>query len=158
MPGAAPSGRASTTLTLGPSAGGNSVKATVDSYDGSVKLYIADANAGTITFAMIESRAAMDNLEAIAAMPGIDSLFVGPSDLSCSLSNGASMDSHSAEVEAALEKVLKACDRHNKIPGLYCRDADRAVAKAKAGFRFLAIASDLAFLRAGTAAQLKVLK
>jgi 4-hydroxy-2-oxoheptanedioate aldolase len=122
------------------------------------KLYIADANAGTITFAMIESRAAMDNLEAIAAMPGIDSLFVGPSDLSCSLSNGASMDSHSAEVEAALEKVLKACDRHNKIPGLYCRDADRAVAKAKAGFRFLAIASDLAFLRAGTAAQLKVLK
>jgi 4-hydroxy-2-oxoheptanedioate aldolase len=122
------------------------------------KLYIADANVGTITFAMIESRAAMDNLEAIAAMPGIDSLFVGPSDLSCSLSNGASMDSHSAEVEVALEKVLKACDRHKKTPGLYCRDADRAIAKAKAGFRFLAIASDLAFLRAGTAAQLKVLK
>ena len=121
------------------------------------KLYIADANVGTITFAMIETRAAMDNLEIIAAMPGIDSLFVGPSDLSCSLSNGASMDSHSADVEAALEKVLKACERHKKIPGLYCRDADRAVAKAKSGFRFLAVASDTAFLRAGTAAQLKVL-
>ncbi len=90
--------------------------------------------------------------------PVIDSLFVGPSDLSCSLSNGASMDPHSAEVEAALEKVLKACDRHKKIPGLYCRDAERAVAKAKSGFKFLTIGSDTAFLRAGTAAQLKALK
>jgi 4-hydroxy-2-oxoheptanedioate aldolase len=122
------------------------------------KLYIADANEQTITFAMIETRAALDNLDAIAGMPGIDSLFVGPSDLSCSLSNGASMDSHSPEVEAALERVLKACDKHKKIPGLYCRDADRAVAKAKQGFRFLTVASDLAFLRAGTAAQLKTLK
>jgi len=122
------------------------------------KLYIADANQTTISFAMIETRAALDNLDAIAGMSGIDSLFVGPSDLSCSLSNGASMDSHSADVEAALERVLKACDRHGKIPALYCRDADRAAAKAKQGFRFLAVASDLAFLRAGTAAQLKALQ
>jgi 4-hydroxy-2-oxoheptanedioate aldolase len=122
------------------------------------KLYIADANETTISFAMIETRAALDNLDAIAGMPGIDSLFVGPSDLSCSLSNGASMDSHSPDVEAALDRILKACDRHKKIPALYCRDADRAVAKAKQGFRFLAVASDLTFLRAGTAAQLKVLQ
>jgi 4-hydroxy-2-oxoheptanedioate aldolase len=122
------------------------------------KLYIADANTTTITFAMIETRAALDNLDAIAGMPGIDALFVGPSDLSFSLSNGDSMDSHSSEVETALEKVLKACDKHAKIPGLYCRDAERAAAKAKAGFRFLAVASDLTFLRAGAAAQLRVLK
>ena len=56
-----------------------------------------------------------------------------------------------------LERVLKACDKHKKIPGLYCRDAERAIAKAKQGFRFLTVASDLVFLRAGTAAQLKVL-
>ena len=122
------------------------------------KLYIAGANTTTISFAMIETRAALDNLDAICAMPGIDSLFVGPSDLSCSLSNGASMDSHSTDVEAALVQVLKACEKHRKIPALYCRDAERALAKAKQGFRFLAVASDLTFLRAGTAAQLKVLK
>jgi 4-hydroxy-2-oxoheptanedioate aldolase len=122
------------------------------------KLYIADANTATISFAMIETRAALDNLDAIAGLPGIDALFVGPSDLSCSLSNGGSMDAHSAEVEAALEQVLRACDRHRKIPALYCRDAERAAAKAKQGFRFLAVASDLAFLRAGTAAQLRALQ
>ena len=59
---------------------------------------------------------------------------------------------------AALEKVLKACERHKKVPGLYCRDAERAAAKAKSGFRFLTVGSDTAFLRAGTAAQLKALR
>lgn len=122
------------------------------------KFYIAEANVTTLSFAMIETQSAIDNLDVIAAMPGIDVLFVGPADLSYSLSNGATLDPHSAAVDAALEKVLKACDRHKKIPGLFCRDAERAVAKAKAGFKFLTVGSDLTFLRAGAAAQLKGLK
>ena len=117
--------------------------------------YIADANIATVTFAMIETRAALDQIDAIAATPGIDALFVGPSDLSFSLSDGATLDAHSAEVEDALETVLAAAKKAGKIPGLYCIDAERAAAKAKAGFRFLTVGSDLAFLRAGTAAQLK---
>jgi 4-hydroxy-2-oxoheptanedioate aldolase len=121
------------------------------------KLYIADANDTTLTFAMIETRAALDSLDLIAAMPGIDVLFVGPADLSFSLSNGATLDPHSAAVDKALEQVLAACDRHKKIPGLFCRDAERALEKATAGFKFLTVGSDLIFLRAGTAAQLKVL-
>ncbi len=119
--------------------------------------YLGEANTTTVTFAMIETRAALDNLDAIAAAPGIDSLFVGPSDLSFSLSGGTSLDAHAPDVEQALDLVLKACERHGKIPGLYCRDAERAVEKAKAGFRFLTVASDLAFLRAGTAAQVSIL-
>lgn len=122
------------------------------------KLYIAEANITTLSFAMIETQAALDNLDAIAAMPGIDVLFVGPADLSFSLSNGATLDPHSADVDVALEKILKACDRHKKIPGLFCRDAERAMDKARAGFRFLTVGSDLFFLRAGTAAQLKGLQ
>jgi 4-hydroxy-2-oxoheptanedioate aldolase len=122
------------------------------------KFYIAEANAATLSFAMIETRAALDSLDLIAAMPGIDVLFVGPADLSYSLSNGSSLDPHSAEVDLALEKLLKACDRHKKIPGLFCRDAERAVQKARAGFKFLTVGTDITFLRAGTAAQLKALK
>lgn len=122
------------------------------------KFYIADANEKTLSFAMVETQAAIDNLDAIAAMPGIDVLFVGPADLSFSLSSGATLDPHSAAVDTALDKVLKACDKHKKIPGLFCRDAERAVAKAAAGFRFLTVGTDLFFLRAGTAAQLKGLK
>ena len=119
--------------------------------------YLPIANNETLAFAMIETRASLDNVDAIINTPGIDGLFIGPSDLSYSLTDGALLDAHSDEVEKGLEIVLKACRNAGKIPGLYCIDGARAAAKAKAGFRFLAIGSDLAFLRAGTAAQLKAL-
>jgi 4-hydroxy-2-oxoheptanedioate aldolase len=120
--------------------------------------YLKEANDTTITMAMVETRAAMQNLDAIAGTPGIDMLFVGPSDLSMALTDGKSLDPHSAEVEAALEKILAACKTHGKIPGLFCIDADRAMATAKRGFKFLTVGSDLGFLRAGAAEQLAKLK
>lgn len=53
------------------------------------KAYLEEANAATVTFAMIETQTALDNVEAIAATPGIDALFLGPSDLSIALSKAA---------------------------------------------------------------------
>ena len=122
------------------------------------KQYLNEANAATVTLAMIETKTAMANLDAIAAVPGIDVLFVGPSDLSIGLTDGKELDPHSGTVEAALDKIVAACRKAGKIAGLYCANAERAVACAKRGVRFLAVGSDLGFLRAGTAAQLKTLK
>jgi 4-hydroxy-2-oxoheptanedioate aldolase len=121
-------------------------------------LYLREANAATVTLAMIETRTAMENLDAVAATPGIDVLFVGPSDLSIGLTEGAELDPHSATVEAALVRIVAACRNAGKVAGLYCANAERARVAAARGFRFLAVGSDLAFLRAGTAAQLKTLK
>src|SRR5262249_57602495 len=56
------------------------------------KVYLREANDLTVTFAMIETRTALDNVEAIAATPGIDALFLGPADLSIALSKGANVD------------------------------------------------------------------
>jgi 4-hydroxy-2-oxoheptanedioate aldolase len=122
------------------------------------KNYLREANGWILTFAMIETRAALDNVDAIAAVAGIDALFIGPSDLSIALTDGQTLDPHSAEVEAGLERVVAAARRAGKIAGLYCVNAARAVACAKRGFSFLAVGSDLAFLRAGTAEQVKGLK
>jgi 4-hydroxy-2-oxoheptanedioate aldolase len=122
------------------------------------KIYFRAANTETVTLAMIETRAALCNMAAIAATPGIDMLFVGPSDLSIALSNGADVDPHSRDVEAALDQIFAAAKKAGKIAGLYCANAERAVASAKRGFRFLAVGSDMGFLRAGTAAQVKTLK
>ncbi len=122
------------------------------------KTYLRDANDSIVTLAMIETRTAMDNLDAIAATPGIDVLFVGPSDLSIALTDAAELDPHSAKVEAALDKIVAAANKAGKIAGLYCVNAERAAACAKRGIRFLAVGSDLAFLRAGTATQFKALK
>ena len=123
-----------------------------------MKAYLREANALTVTFAMIETQTAIDNLDAIAATEGIDALFVGPSDLSIALTDGSEVEPHSALVERELDRVVAAARKHNKIPGLYCANAERALFAAKRGFRFLAVGSDLAFLRAGAAAQLKALK
>jgi 4-hydroxy-2-oxoheptanedioate aldolase len=122
-----------------------------------LKDYFRGANDMTLALAMIETREAIDNVGAIAGTDGIDGLFVGPFDLSVALSNGAVLDPFSKEVESALDVILDAAKTHKKIPGIFCANAEIALAAAKRGFRFVAIGSDLAYLRAGVAAQLKTL-
>jgi 4-hydroxy-2-oxoheptanedioate aldolase len=120
--------------------------------------YLREANEGTLTLAMIETPTALSNVEAIAATPGIDALFVGPYDLSTALSGGTAQDVKAPEVEQAIDKICTAAKKAGKIPGIYCADAARAVAMAKRGFRFITIGSDLGIICAGAAAQLKALK
>jgi 4-hydroxy-2-oxoheptanedioate aldolase len=122
------------------------------------KVYLAEGNELTFTLAMIETRAALDNVAAIAATPGIDGLFLGPSDLSIALSQGASIDPLSPDVDRELGRIAEAARTAGKIVGAYCHTAERAAALAKRGVRFLAVGSDLGFLRAGAAAALKTLK
>jgi len=122
------------------------------------KDYLAQANDNIITLAMIETRTALENLDAIAETPGIDALFLGPSDLSIALSNGKNVDALSPDVERELDRIVAAAKKAGKIAGVYCHTAERAVAVAKRGALYLAVASDTAFLRAGAAAALKVVR
>ena len=122
------------------------------------KVYLRDANALTVIFAMIETRQALDNLEAIVSTPGIDGVFLGPSDLLIALSNGAVVDPFSAEVDREATRILEAAKKAGKIPGAYTHSGERAAELAKRGFRFIAVSSDLAMLRAGVAEQVKKLK
>ena len=120
--------------------------------------YLRDANDGTLTLAMIETPAALANADAIAATPGIDSLFIGPYDLSTSLSGGKAQDVTAPEVEQAIDRIGAAATKAGKIPGIYCRDPTRALAMAKRGFRFITVGSDMGIVRDGAAAQVKALK
>jgi len=97
------------------------------------KVYLREANALTVTFAMIETRTALDNVEAIAATPGIDALFLGPADLSIALTNGTDVDPMSREVDRELDRITAAASKAGKIMGAYCHSAERAVALAKRG-------------------------
>jgi 4-hydroxy-2-oxoheptanedioate aldolase len=120
--------------------------------------YLREANDGTLTLAMIETKTALANVAAIAATPGIDALFVGPYDLATALSEGKAQDVTAPEVEQAIDRIGAAAVKAGKIPGIYCRDAARALAMAKRGFRVIAVGSDHGLLREGAAAQLKALK
>jgi 4-hydroxy-2-oxoheptanedioate aldolase len=118
------------------------------------KDYLANANDNIVTLAMIETRNALANSDAIASTPGIDGLFLGPSDLSIALSDGKTLDPESNAVEAELDRIVAAAHKAGKIAGAYCATAERALAVAKRGMRFCAISSDMGFLRAGARLQL----
>ena len=62
------------------------------------------------------------------------------------------------EVERAVDQICAAATKAGKIPGIYCRDAERAHALAKRGFRFITIGSDHGIVREGAAALVKALK
>lgn len=120
--------------------------------------YLREANEATLTLAMIETATALGNVDAIAATPGIDALFVGPYDLSAALSGGKAQDVQAPQVEQAIDAICAAAKKAGKIPGVYCRDAERALAMAKRGFKFITIGSDLGIVREGAAGILKALK
>ena len=120
--------------------------------------YLREANDHVVTFAMIETRTALQNFDAIIRTPGIDGFFLGPSDLSIALSDGKTVDPMSKDVDAHLDTLIAGAQKANKIPGAYCHSAERAAALAKRGVKFLAVSSDLSMLRAGAAAALKVIK
>jgi 4-hydroxy-2-oxoheptanedioate aldolase len=120
--------------------------------------YLREANDHVVTFAMIETRMALQNFDAIIATPGIDGFFLGPSDLSIALSEGKNVDPLSKEVDGHLETMIAGAQKAKKIPGAYCHSAERAAALAKRGVKFLAVSSDLAMLRAGAAAVMKTIK
>jgi 4-hydroxy-2-oxoheptanedioate aldolase len=120
--------------------------------------YLREANEGTLTMAMIETPTALANVDAIAATPGIDALFIGPYDLSTMLSAGKAQDVAAPEVERAIDQICAAAKKAGKSPGIYCNGAERALAMAKRGFRFVTVGGDVGYLRDGIAAQVKALK
>ena len=120
--------------------------------------YLREANEGTLTLAMIETQSALRNVDAIASTSGIDALFIGPYDLSTALSAGKAQDVQAKEVERAIDQICQAAKAAGKIPGIYCRDAERALAMAKRGFRFITVGNDFGIVREGAAAQVKALK
>ncbi len=120
--------------------------------------YLREANEGTLAFAMIETSAALDNVDTISATPGIDGLFVGPYDLATALSGGKAQDTQAPHVDRAIDKICAAAKAAGKIPAIYCRDAESAVAMARRGFQFVVAGNDHTTLRAATVAQLKTLR
>ena len=114
--------------------------------------YLKQANKLNLVFAMIETRDALANLDAIASTPGLDGLFVGPSDLSIALSNGAELNKTSADTLAAMKQVAAACRKNNLVAGAFAGDTHVIKTYYSMGFNFLAAAVDLDLMKAGAEA------
>jgi 2-dehydro-3-deoxyglucarate aldolase len=102
--------------------------------------YMTNANAQIATIVQIESAAALEAVDAIAATPGIDCLFIGPADLAASL--GHLGDAKHPDVQAAIERVVAAAQRAGIASGIFALDVASARQYAQAGIKVISLASD----------------
>jgi 4-hydroxy-2-oxoheptanedioate aldolase len=116
--------------------------------------HLASANEEIILAVQIETKAGLDQLEAIAAVPGIDMLFVGPGDLATSL--GATGPQGAAVLDAAVERIGAAARSAGKVAGIFRPSAADVGRWTSAGFSFFLIGSDTWFIGCGLAEMKKV--
>lgn len=88
-------------------------------------------------------------------MDGIDGIFIGPSDLSIALSNGAGLDPDGTAVRDALKHAMARTRAAGKRIGIYALSAARTRELIAEGFDLIALTGDSALLRAGAQAALK---
>ena len=118
--------------------------------------YVQGADATLQVWAMVESRTALDNLEEIVAVPGLDGIYVGPNDLALSLGVTPATVPVAAEVEAALMRVLAVAHSAGVAVGAYCADAEMARRLAETGFDLVTPGNDVVLLKDSAAQRLAV--
>jgi 4-hydroxy-2-oxoheptanedioate aldolase len=116
--------------------------------------YLHSANAITLAIAMVETAEALDALDEILGTPGIDGVFIGPSDLSIALHRGALVDPHGADIDALLTRVVARAKAHGKFAGTFCFDGKRAKELAGRGYSLCSVSTDQLLLRAAARAEL----
>jgi 2-dehydro-3-deoxyglucarate aldolase/4-hydroxy-2-oxoheptanedioate aldolase len=99
------------------------------------------ANQEQLLIAQIETVAGLENLDKIAAVEGIDVLWIGHNDLSTSM--GIPGEFTHPRYLAAVQRVLDACQRHGKAPGFMASSVEQGRALLSQGFRCLAYWGDL---------------
>lgn len=111
--------------------------------------YPDHANDTVAIFAMIETREGLDNVEEILKVPGLDAVYIGPSDLSLSLGCQPTFDDVDPPVAEAIEHVLALAKEAGRIAGIHNGSTESALKRIEMGFRFVTIGSDARLMAAG---------
>jgi 4-hydroxy-2-oxoheptanedioate aldolase len=103
----------------------------------------ATANERIACIPMIETREAVEAIDDILAVPGVDAVYIGPADLSMSYGLPAAVDNPGEPFDGALAAVVDSCRRHDVIPGIHA-NAALAAKRHAAGFRMITVGFDAA--------------
>lgn len=112
--------------------------------------YVAEANSAVSVIVMIETAQAVESLDEILSVPGIDGVYVGPADLAISM--GLPVGSDAPEFIATLSHIVERCNHHGVVPGIHASAALRADRSAL-GFAMITVVSDLVTLRSAVSAE-----
>lgn len=119
--------------------------------------YPEAANDTVVIFAMIETREGLDNLDDILATPGIDAVYVGPSDLSLALGCRPTFDDVDPPAAEAIAHIAKRARAHGKVCGIHNGTPETALSRMAMGYQFVTIASDARLMAAGSQAVLSTM-
>lgn len=119
------------------------------------KNYFDESNAGSLVVVQIETVEAVESAEQIAAVDGVDVLFVGPLDLSVQMQCPG--DFSRPHFIDALKKVIHACEKHGKTAGILSRP-EFVQQHKELGFRFLALGSDSGAIISGMSENLRAIR
>jgi len=95
---------------------------------------------------MIEPQEALDNLEAILDVPGIDGIYVGSGDLGFSLGLASRLDRDEPQVLQIYERLIRETNSRGLYAGLHCVSPVYAARMIRSGFRLVTIANDTGLL------------
>ena len=108
--------------------------------------YVAEANSQIACIVMIETQQGLANLEEIVSTPGLDGVYVGPSDLAYALGLPPVGDTEDARHLEAVGKILQTCKRHKVPAGIHTGGLDYTRRRLAAGFDFVTLGSDAGFM------------
>ena len=123
---------------------------------GSVLKKMAEANARTLVIAQVETVQGIENVDEIAAVPGIDVVWVGHFDLSDSMGIAGQFDH--PDFVRAVEKLIKACNKHGKAPGVLATDPATARIWLDRGFRCFGFGTDISLMQSALMVGLQALQ
>ena len=112
--------------------------------------YPEKANDSIVRFAMIETAQALDNLDSILSVEGLDAIYIGPSDLSLALGCKPAFDDVDPPVAQAIDHILARAQAHGVKAGIHNGRPDVALARIAKGFSFVTVASDARLLASGS--------
>lgn len=111
--------------------------------------YPQQANDTIVTFAMIETATALGNLDDILSVPGLDAIYIGPSDLSLALGCTPTFDDLDPKAAEAVEHILARAKAHGIVAGIHNGTTQAALKRIAKGFQFVTIGSDARLMAAG---------
>lgn len=112
--------------------------------------YPQHANDTIVTFAMIETAQALENLDAIMSVEGLDAVYIGPSDLSLALGCRPVFDDVDPPVAQAIDHILERAKAHGLVAGIHNGTPEGALARIAKGFQFVTVSSDARLMAAGS--------
>lgn len=115
--------------------------------------YLEDANENVLCIPMIETRAALEDVEGIAAVPGVDALYVGPNDLSLSLGQSPGPDNPDP-YQSAYRRIAEVCAKTGVVAGIQA-NVKLASKHVETGYRMITISTDAGTLMRSLAKDLR---